>query len=381
MDERYSDRLLEPLRHPPLRQRGFDDRLKERIMRELEAGRAADAARRRFTPVAMLLAGMAVVFAFLWMQPSAPPLAERGHEETAAAGDAAPAESEPAADHEFADGLLIGLRSDVPPQERTGGRYRTLWIAPDVDGLRLAAAVDGIVVPYRLDFWLVDETAGETPRLAAEKLPYGDAPPGRTETSGGVPGGAERKAAPAGETGEVLEFAGQSYVVLTRMSGSGRETLLTSLSSLASGERRRIPPDEIAPLPEGEAERAGNGWSVSRREGRWTVVTPGADAPVNTRASVHDGLCVPWTAVLEAEPDAVDAFCSPGGNWMAVLTDDALVALPVLGDGTPGRRALEVPLDGWTKPVMAEWATNGYVAKWTAFLAGRFGRADGEPGL
>jgi len=377
MGEQFSDRLLEPLRYPPLKQRGFDERLMERIMRELEAGRTASGRRRRPFAFALFLAGFAAVLAVLWVKPAGMPAEHEPAGRPAAQVDAEGLPSAAARDHAFADGLLLGLRSDVPSP--ASGRYRTLWIAPEGGGLGLVAEVDGILVPYRLDFWLIGEEPAEDggSRLFAGKVTPGSAPGLLAKASRRPDGGEEL----GGAAGERLEFAGQSYVVLTRHDGNGRETLLTDLASLASGERRRLSPDEIAPLPEGEAERAGAKWSVVRREGRWTVRTERAAVPLSARASVHDGLCVPWTDVREAVPGAVDAFCSPGGSWTAVLTDDAVVALPVYEDGTLGGRALELPLDAAAKPVMAEWATDGYVAKWTAFLAAHSGKDGAGPGL
>src|SRR5690606_31179560 len=143
---------------------------------------------------------------------------------------------------------------------------------------------------------------------------------------------------------------------------------LTSLPPLAAGERRTLSLELIA-----ESETSvETTWLLAREAGQWTIQTGKERFGLNRQAAVHDGLCLPWTTIAEAVPGARDAFCSPSANWIAVLTADALLALPVDAGGTLGEPVLEVALAWQEQPVMAEWATGEYVAKWTSYMASLF---------
>jgi hypothetical protein len=377
MDDRIREQSwLEPLKMPPLANRGFNGRLRDRIMRELEAGRMPQAAKRRWLPFVALLAGIAAVLAVLFAKPDLEPM-ELVHSVPASPEskvEILQAPKTPA--HEWADGFLLGLRTDDPAAgKEAGGRYRTLWIAPQDGRLGLIAEGSGILVPYGMDFWLVyeaDFVAGE--QLFARKLSSASSanPSQKAVLRGNEDENAERE--------EILAFAGQSYTVLYRsVEGGKREGLLTDLKSLSTGERNARSLDEIAPLTREQAAEAGTDWFVAREQGRWFIRTANAAAALNGKAAVHDGVCLPWTDIAGAVPDAVDAFCSPGENWIAVLTGDALVALPVDPVGTPGEPVLSVPLRAGETPVLSEWATGAYVEKWTSFITALYA-ADGDGG-
>lgn len=369
MANRMHDRsLLEPLKHPPLQNRGFDERLRTRILREVEAGVAPTARKRIWPAFVCMLAGVTALFAVLLVKPQTEP--------ELAAGDQKPVQGEVEIlqhavppPHEWADGFLIGLKS-VAKAEKGAAEYRTLWIAPDSGSLRLLAEGDGLLVPYGPDFWLVDDDDfGAGHRLFARRIPIGNASSGSLLAPSLRVKPADAAAGPV--PGEAVVFAGQSFIVLERETGGTLERLVTDLESLAAGERRSVPLSDMALLSADEAP-AGETWTVVRHQGRWAVRTTAAIVPLNRQASVHDGLCLPWADIVDAVPDAEDAFCSPGANWIAVMTGDSLVALPVREDGTLGGQALNIALRPEEKPVMAEWATGGYVAKWTAFLTGFF---------
>lgn len=368
MADQHLDRaLLESLKTPPLKRRGFDDRLRARIMHRIEAGTAPAAGRRRLPGFVLALAGLAAVVAVLLIKPDVQPADVAGDAEGAPSGDVEILQAKETAIHAWADGLLLGLRSDR--EAAAGGRYRTLWIAPEEGRLRLHAEGSGILVPYGLDFWYVNaDDAGGGERLYAHKAVSADAlasKPAMLHKLGDEPG--VRR--------EILVFAGQSYTVLEQAGDGGRQRLLTDLASLSAGKRHRLSPMEIAPLIDKDLADAGANWSVVREGGRWTLRTLRASVPLDERAVVHDGLCVPWADIQAAEPEAVDAFCAPGKSWLAVMTGDVLLALPILDDGSLGGRALEIALSPGETPVLAEWATGGYVAKWTALLGALYGPA------
>lgn len=377
MDDQIRERSwLEPLKTPPLANRGFDGRLRGRIMRELEAGRMPNAAKRRWSPFVAMLAGFAAVLAVLFAKPDLDPAEVANSMPASPESKVEILQAPMSPPHEWADGFLLGLRTNDPTAgKEEGGRYRTLWIAPEDGRLKLLAEGSGILVPYGMDFWLVNEAdfvAGE--KLFARKL---SSPSSANLSQKAVLRGSE---VDNDDRKEILAFAGQSYTVLYRTVGAAkRESLLTDLHALSTGERNARPLDEIAPLTHEQAEQAGADWLVAREQGRWVVRTADAAAVLNGKAAVHDGVCLPWTDITGAVPDAVDAFCSPGENWIAVLTGDALVALPIGPDGKPGEPVLNVPLRAGETPVLSEWATGAYVDKWTSFITTLYA-GDGDGG-
>lgn len=376
MDKRHhNSSLLKPLRQPPLRHRGFDDRLRARILQQLDAEPARTAGRRRMPAFALMLAGFAAFLAVLFVRPEAAP--EEGHQaQQLSTGSVEILQAGHQPDHVWADGLLIGLRDDGGAADGHGPRYRTLWLAPRDGGLALQSEGEGILIPFGMDFWLLREgEPGIGGGLRLSKISAASPRPGEFKlTDSGLQGEVPSERGKPDEFREKLVFAGQSFVVLAREDGDGTTHLLTNLSSLASGERRPLPLHRIAG-PEADAAAEAN-WFIAREAGQWMVRAGQARHGLNDRAAVHDGLCMPWAAIVEAVPAARDAFCSPSGNWLAVLTADALVALPVDDAGKPGEPALEVALARQEQPVLAEWATGEYVDKWTAYLDSLFPMPD-----
>lgn len=356
--------MLEPLKQAPLINRGFNDSLRERIMRELDAGRSPSRKMRIVPGLALALAGFAAIFAVLLFRPDADPEVPEIARKTTQ-GSVAILQAEPVTRHEWRDGLLIGLAADrIQPDGGQDSAYRTLWIAPEGESIALMAEGEGVLVPYGLDFWFVGErdTESETVLFARKitqkrALPAGDPllmDDARADADNGPTAIRER-----------LLFAGQSHVVLARTDEDGTEIMLSSLQQLETGERQPLPIRDILEEPPAEV----GDWAIVREHGRWTASTPEGDYPLGRQASVHDGLCISWQAITKAVPGATDAFCSPGANWMAVVTDGALLALPIGGDGEPGEPALRIPLYDNEQPVMAEWATGIYVPKWSTFIS------------
>ncbi len=153
---------------------------------------------------------------------------------------------------------------------------------------------------------------------------------------------------------------------------AGRE----GLDALHAGAAAFVDRAAAAPPPGLECvERRPNilNWAVRRHQARWILrgrlsrplhvgCVAGVhdfDIPLDAPAAIvgHDALPVPWAAVVEAAPDAVDAFGSPDGGTLLVQTPDALVAF-FPRNGVVGRPAARIPLaQAEEVAVMTRWVS------------------------
>ncbi len=318
------------------------------------------------------------------------------------------AAASPSATAAEASGLLLGLSRVDPKGGATASgasAHRTLWIAP-LDG-RPAVAADGrgLVVPRKDGFWRADVKASGGPGWLTDVLavgPVSASPPERVLTP---PLCARRGLRPVqglstlrllirflgtgavstdvalwldcgqidgGESSFRIETAAldpaRPLAIEAALGPSGADALARTIAPLLGRHR-------------GLCAHAGT-WGVVRRPGRWVVVArvecrrEGAPTtidevelhvPLPTALVGHDALVPAWPAVRKAVPRATDAFASPGGDLVVVLTPGEAVAYrPVAG--RLGRALLHVPLEAGEAPVMAQWATGRHVARWTREL-------------
>jgi hypothetical protein len=125
-------------------------------------------------------------------------------------------------------------------------------------------------------------------------------------------------------------------------------------------------------------------WTLARSRGQWLLSgmldpacsrCPSAsfDVDVNPPAEIVGvRQALEWDAIKDAVPDAQDAFSSPQGDWVVVLTrGDRLQVYAARGG-----RLRELKLDrrhvargSVPTPIMAEWATGHDVARWSRAVA------------
>lgn len=78
----------------------------------------------------------------------------------------------------------------------------------------------------------------------------------------------------------------------------------------------------------------------------------------------YDMLHIPWTAIKDRIPQAVDAYTSPNSDIAVVLTRNAVMIFS-LGGGILSENPVEkLKLPDGASVVMAEWATGDYVLNW-----------------
>ncbi|MFB9993863.1 hypothetical protein ACFFLM_18045 [Deinococcus oregonensis] len=119
-------------------------------------------------------------------------------------------------------------------------------------------------------------------------------------------------------------------------------------------------------------------WAMVRRSGRWAlrarVDTHTFDVPVILPRWLTgwDGLAVPWITIRARVPGARDAFSSPNGTLLGVMTADTLNVYR-LNAGRFGAPALTVPLEAPESVVSLQWSSGQNVRSWAREVA-RFSR-------
>lgn len=111
-------------------------------------------------------------------------------------------------------------------------------------------------------------------------------------------------------------------------------------------------------------------WQYSISSGVARGFAWACDTGVEPAAQVgaHDRLPLTWETIAREVPGARDAVASPGGDMIVVMTDlDVRVFRARAGGLT--RPTLTLP-EPSARIIMAEWATGGNVARWTAELSG-----------
>jgi hypothetical protein len=391
------DMLKRELSRGPLKKNGFDERLRRRIEERLDEGPS----RRPFRPHRLAGAGMALcamIFAAVLMVRLHPMQTDEVRQAAESPGPQSAADTAAADDAEVTPRrsvLLLGLRQDGADGEASA--YRTLLVSGGPSPSDWTAAEgEGIVMPYRIDFWRLDvreyEGWGSMIRLAgAWNASRGDMLPPSP-----IPAGMS-----VGSVEERILFAGNRYIAIARRTGGEWTQRMLEITDLAqprnltailSGTERQVPLEVKADGRIGTAEYEKTGqtgigeWTFGRKSGLWMAfgreLVAGIPAEFADRrpqgfafdASLvaHNELALNWKDIREVQPAAVDAVTSPIRNMAAVLTDRKVVFYSMRG-GKLDREMFEMELRPGEKVIMAEWATHPeYVGEWMVRVAELF---------
>ncbi|KPV58181.1 hypothetical protein QJ48_17890 [Paenibacillus sp. A3] len=414
--------LKKELARGPFSQNGFNDSLRKRIEERIDNHVAVRRPRRWSAWSAGVSAVLASALVFLFVTDSRPlPLVqqeaaekpEMQHQPSAAAH----APHGPDWEASVRSALLIGLRSDAPAAEnpQAPSTYRTVLIAPDRNRLQKTAEGEGILMPYKLDFWKIgnerkatgsQETYTLTAHLASVK----------PKTSGSAD---RRNPAQPVVRSEKLMFAGNRYVAVTQTTAAKTSAAqspapqdyvwVKELEQLASGRQVPAPLSEphvalrsvfaaaavpvlkeLKPAPpsaglgHGEpaaADLSGESWTIARKQGKWTAQLASYDGTANGAAEgmtyrlrevplalppsvvSHDELAVPWRDIVRVQPGAVDAFSSPNRDMVAIVTEQNIIIYPYADQWIP-IPLMTLPLQPKESVVMIQWAMGSYVELW-----------------
>lgn len=413
--------LKKELARGPFSQNGFNDSLRKRIEERIDNQVAVRRPRRWSAWSAGVSAVLASALLFLFVTDNRPlPLMQQEaaeKPELQQPSAAAPAPHGPDWEATVRSALLIGLRSDASAVEnpQAPSTYRTVLIAPDRNRLQKTAEGEGILMPYKLDFWKIEnepkatgsqETHMLTAHLASAK----------PKTSGSTDRG---KPTQTVVRAEKLMFAGNRYVAVAQTT-AGKSGAAPSpaqqdyvwvkeLEQIAPGRRTPAPLSEPhvtlrsvfaaaavpvlkelkpAPPPTGSghaelaaADLSGESWTIARKQGKWTAQLASYDGAANGAADgatyrlrevplalpqsvvSHDELAVPWRDIVRVQPGAVDAFSSPNRDMVAVVTEQNIIIYPYADQWIP-IPLMTLPLQPKESVVMIQWAMGSYVELW-----------------
>jgi hypothetical protein len=334
-------------------------------------------------------------------------------------------------------GLLLGLRigysGDEAPEERIAPRYRTLWIVKNGNSVRALASADVLIVPRKTGFWRIGNHQVRISESYAREdiwvngspgnplVPEDDAGDercrGRSFTQVEFVAGAYLAYASGSESncGDKDNSWFNPYVVAMDRAVDRRISLAAhdrvsisepfgsrgplALRTVARALARRIVRDLKqyneeccdADLEKSLSNPLDIEWALRREGGKLTafgyVDSSGPDGKYDGRLPLNlpreafgwHSSAVKWDSVQRAVPGARDAFRSPNGNLLVVVTATEVLAF-VPSSQSVGKPALRISLGNssdaaelswWgsergTAAVMAEWATAPYISKWTS---------------
>lgn len=300
-------------------------------------------------------------------------------------------------------GVLVGLSSSDTSRDNKGDsvyHYRTLWIAATDMKLHPVLSIQGILFPRRSGFWRMEIKRTADQGYVEELI---TAHPVATEQKEGK---TDIPVAPAKEGGRTdsitrrIRYVGNDYISIESKAVDTEESTLQvlpidSLPSIKAVELSDLSGEAAAASMEAgrnkaiESLKAAGGslsgdigqndsFGLERKMGHWffkgriNYTKEGkssfADYNINVippaELIFYDELSVPWTAVKDRVPEAVDVFTSPNKNMALVITRRELIIFGISNGKLDKQPLGKVALKPGEIVVMAEWATGRYVSIW-----------------
>jgi len=305
---------------------------------------------------------------------------------------------EPAADTgkgPLRTGVLVGLCSPGTNRNNKADNsynYRTIWIAATDKKLHPILSVEGILFPRRSGFWRI-----ETKRSFIIAQPVASDLHGDKKT---VSAEAVQQEEGAGGITRRICYVGNDYVSVESIYAHTQERVLQVLPidslpgikevklSDFSGEAGIAFMEEDRRKAMEQLEVEGDSLAVNKLQsesfglehkmGHWFFkgrinYRKGAsmyysDYNINVippaELVFYDELSVPWTAVKDKVPEAVDVFTSPNRDIAIVVTRKELAIFDISNGKLENQPLSKVPLESGETVIMAEWATGRYVEAW-----------------
>lgn len=330
--------------------------------------------------------------------------------------------------------LLIGFRTDqkelVSASSKRTNRhstYRTMLIAPNEQQIEVIAEGDGLLVPYKQQFWFINGRTAYSDHMTFHTLDI-------------HPAGAESSFSSKATLAKELEINGaQEYQYIESVLYAGNELISVSevekshnskeasldgqlrvrkLEQLAQLDRKPLANQDnsdsislqqlfgeqadsaikaaleqsahsVHVISDGQhikGEPLGNNWAIVRQNMRWvpmigiptpTQATDGDDLnmwsyelyeldslPLTEDLISFDSICCTWDEIRSQVPNALDAYSSPNRDMIAIISEDELKIYPLVQEKIGASEMLSIPLEEGETPVMAQWATGQYVSIW-----------------
>jgi hypothetical protein len=376
--------LRNGLSRGPLSRNGFTDELRRKIEDRLEEAPRRFPARRWIWGGTVSLLAVCLLAIWWWPKSGEPELAPFSASADLTPQEKANLEQKMAAERPLKSAVLIGLRTDEGSADGLTGasRYRTVFVAPQDGRLQQLAEGDGILMPYRQNFWKIanarDLNGTETQVLQTYQVS------GKKATS-------PRLIEAPARLSEKLLFVGNVYASVRQTDLSVRRTEANARRLSASGafyywikdipqmaasndrtvwDPKREPHTTLQQV-RGGSDSAADGltadqWFIDRQPGRWVGRTTENGVPFEVSEDVvsKDELTLPWEEISSLEPAAKDAFTSTTGDVVVAVTGSQIELYYYRKHGEASKQ-VAIPLKQGETIIMMQWATEDkYIDIW-----------------
>ncbi|GAA4832138.1 hypothetical protein GCM10023310_06750 [Paenibacillus vulneris] len=389
--EPIDDELKQGMAEGPLIRHGFSEALKKRIGERIDEQDRKK--KKQWMPwsagLCTALAAIAVFLSFHWYSPFKEHTPETAWNESPASKPAIPLWNTTIKADPVRSAVLIGLRKDHPasggsPEYST---YRTLLLAEEQGELRKSAEGSGILMPYKTEFLRIVPQRLESAGSVYQKLSVAVA------TEKNVASVLE--ANPAQQQvrlSEKLLFAGNRYVSVSQTvqqdKGKDAPRDFVWVKDVEDLTKTKLPAQSLpenephvslsklygsALAPDLQGEQ-GDSWAIARKEGQWVPQVASYQAsplglnPVKPQLKEvelklpdsvvsYDKLSASWSDIRRTVSDALDAFSSPNGELVGIVTAKHIIMYPFKEQLIPAP-LLSVNLDADETIVMIQWAVD-----------------------
>jgi hypothetical protein len=289
-------------------------------------------------------------------------------------------------------GVLMGFCSPSSGSHKKADQaynYRTLWIAATDKQLHPILHTQGILFPRRSGFWRMEDF------LIAHPVATGEKKAKKTRSVEPV-----KKEERAGSITRRICYVGNDYVSIESKDTATAESTLQVLpidslpgikavkiadlsgeagaAAMEEGKRKAIEELEANGGSLVEEQEQDDSFGLERKMGHWFFKgrinyrkddkTRFIDYSINVippaELIFYDELSVPWTAVKDRVPEAVDVFTSPNRDIALVITRTELAVFGISNGRLENQPLGKVALKAGETVVMAEWAIGRYVEGW-----------------
>ena len=310
-------------------------------------------------------------------------------------------------------GIVVGLRAPLDGNVSIPEySYRTVWVAAHNKNINPVVEVEGIMFPRRSGFWKMEITR-HTLDQKTEDLFFAY----NISTDKGEPVALFHfnDLDWLGKTGYLyksIDYIGNDYVAIqeighgnyqydNRTWHSNRLRLLpidslaskknvkmvdlvgdNGLSSMNLSIQKTMDQLGIENSQLIDIREVADNFSLERKLGHWffkgrinykqgdellfTDYTMNIIPP--TTLVVYDELSIPWTAIKDRVPAAIDAYTSPNHDILVVITKSEMIVYGLYKGEIENVPLEKIPLKQDETVIMAEWALGNYVERWSEIL-------------
>lgn len=298
-------------------------------------------------------------------------------------------------------GVLLGIKSHVYDEinEVDSWKYKTLWIRANNRTIASVYEMDGLLVPRKKGFWLVDVTREEINDSQNDKITAIQKGKFKEEL---IEDSASFFIASSIEPRAKILYPS----ILKNILYIGNEYVSTEAIDLSNNKRRL----QVYPIDYLEEEKAikvsdiigeeglrvfkesaqsiiktnsnilldEESFGLARRNGYWImkgrINYQSNDEELYRDYNIktippkelvnYDELAIPWNVIKSKVPEAIDAYASPNEDIIIIITRNNLLVYSINNHEISQKELGRIKIDNSETIVMAEWATGRYTMLW-----------------